>query len=77
MLRNKQPRQETAYCTPSEVYLGWASTGEIAQSTETEHTDGQVGVHHSAEQVIDKHLHQRHVTSAALTYQLSTDKLIQ
>ena len=55
------------------VHLVWSSGWDVAKSTDTEHTHSELCINHSAEQVIDKQLNQRHITGAALFNQLSTD----
>jgi len=57
--------------------LSRSCTGEVAKSTDTQHANCQLRVHHPAQHVVHKHLDQRHVTCAALTNQLSTDQLVQ
>ena len=47
-----------AWCNVASVNLGWSRSRDVAKSTDTQHADRQLRVHHSAEQVIDKHLDQ-------------------
>jgi len=56
------------------VHLVWSSGWDVAKSTDTEHTHSELCINHSAEQVIDKQLNQRHITGAALFNQLTTDR---